>query len=78
MWDERSQRKMRATRQTAPGITCARNPLMLSQSRRRMPATVPALGEAEAELQAHHQPELYRETLSQKSAIPRGERKSYV
>lgn len=55
---------------------CVRNALMLSQSRRHMPASCASTGEAEAGLQAHHQPELYRETLSQKSVISKRKRKS--
>lgn len=41
-----------------------------------MPASCASSGEAEPELQAHHQPELYRETLSQKSVISKRKRKS--
>lgn len=62
------QREMLATwwRAQEPHV---RNALMLSQYRRHMPASCASSGEAEPELQAHHQPELYRETLSQKSVI---------
>lgn len=70
-----SQREMLATwwRAQEPHV---RNALMLSQSRRHMPASCASSGEAEPELQAHHQPELYRETLSQKSVISKRKRKS--
>lgn len=41
-----------------------------------MPASCASPAEAEAELQAHQQPELYRETLSQRSVISKRKRKS--